>query len=397
MRRSSRSRDDLTPLRRPYPDMPCDLRSLALCPSTGRALRVAGKDDPAPAGEPIAPARRRPSRVGRWVRGRRKWRTWPAGGAGGRAQPGSAFTWPRPDAGPGPVDMPAALPSDLALVPEGAFGFITVRAADLWALPEPHDLVKEIGTRSDPPVTLDSIGTSLRRSYGVHPRDMERVTFVFRATGNSADIWFTVLAMTGDHSPDRLRQALDVEGRYATEGRGGGTLYVTKDWGGMAVCPYDDRVVLIGDPNAVREVATGRPRMPWRPAGHGPAPVGRGSCAGRRPPTGADFLSEVFRLAGPAQDAAGRATTAGLVTDIPGWGAMATGVLEGWLEYAGREQAAAAIGPVRRIRASSRHPRTRLGASRPGARPSPARFGAPWRQDATRFGPRLPSIVPQRC
>jgi Protein kinase domain/Protein of unknown function (DUF1559) len=353
------TRDDPTPPRRLGPGVPRDLEVICLkCLAKEPGRRYASAGDLADelrrfrSGEPITA--RPPSaveRVGRWVRRRREV-AYLAGGAVLAAGLSLAvlLAWPRPDSGPGPVNAPAALPSDLGLVPEGAFGIVTVRSADLWALPEPHELVKEIGARSDPPVTLDALGTSLRRSYGVHPRDIERVTFVFRTTGNWADTRFAVLAMTGDHSPDRLREALAVEGRYSTEALGGRTIYVTSDWGGMAVCPYDDRVVMIGEPDAVREAAGRQPAAtPGGPlaAALRRAAEGHALVVGLRP--GADFLSEIFlklRL-GPAQDPVGRTKVVGLVADVRPAGERWRQVsLEGWLDYAGADQAAAAIGPV---------------------------------------------------
>src|SRR5262249_16681297 len=142
---------------------------------------------------------------------------------------------------------------------------------------------------------LESLGVSLLKKYGVHPRDIERVTLVFRSIRNSAIFSFAALAMAGDHSPDRLRDALRVEGSYSAEAHGGRTVYVTPEQGGLAVCPYDDRVVLIGEPDAVVETAA---RLPAASPG-GPlardlqrAAETHALVVGLQPRT--DFLSEVF-------------------------------------------------------------------------------------------------------
>ena len=57
----------------------------------------------------------------------------------------------------------AKMPLDLRFVPDDAWGFVTVRSADLWALKEPHDLIKQIAADSDPPFTLDALGAELER------------------------------------------------------------------------------------------------------------------------------------------------------------------------------------------------------------------------------------------
>jgi len=88
---------------------------------------------------------------------------------------------PRDGSGVAAKDEPAPktdLPADLALVPPEAFGFISIRVAEIWN----HEGTKEARTRlaKDEP----DVFQQLEKGLGVSPADVERLTFVMpRAPG----------------------------------------------------------------------------------------------------------------------------------------------------------------------------------------------------------------------
>jgi serine/threonine-protein kinase len=359
------ARSEPAPPRRLAPGVPRDLEVICL-----KCLRKAPGDRYATAGELAADLRRflagrpiaaRPpsaaARIRHWLRRRREL-VYLAGGIAIAAglSVAALVLWPASRAtSPSTESNAAELPLDLRLVPGDAWGFVTIRSADLWAMPEPHDLVRELGEKSEPQLTLNDIGITLQRGIGVHPRDIERVTFVFRPEGNSAAFAFAVLAMTGDYTPDRLRDSLVAAGELFPEPVAGKTMYATARPNADAVLAYSDRVVQIGRADVLRGLAATTP--PEAPAGPLAAALRRAAephaiALGLRP--GADFLVDLFLSLklGPAEDAVGRATVVSLVGDVrPAGDAKEVG-LEAWLEYASEEQAfAAAAGTPRVIRA----------------------------------------------
>jgi hypothetical protein len=343
--------EEPSPPRGLRPEVPRDLEVICLkCLRKEPAKRYASAGELADdlrrflAGEPI---RARPQsaleRLGRWARRRREV-VYLLGGIllAGALSAAVLALWP----GPPPVVPPpepevTELPADLRLVPEDAFGFVTVRAGDLWSRPEAHDLWAESQAPHGGP-SLDQLGRLIEKYAGLHPRDLERATFVIHQPRDWSLGSCVLLATARPYSPEQLGKALE---RHLKQDHAGKVLYDPPDPGEPAICPYDDRVLIVGDPQQVRRMLS-RPPSEVSP---GPAlrrAAGKHVLVAWLRPSPA-FLADLFiKLSlGEAADPVGKAQTAGLVVDLSPAGEGGNGqrlTLEAWLEFGDEGRAEAA-------------------------------------------------------
>jgi hypothetical protein len=211
-------------------------------------------------GKPIAArARSARERVAGWAGRRREYLFLLAGAllvAG--AALGVRAWWPRPDPVRfGPTPVPAShLPPDLRLVPPDAFAFVTVHAADVWGNPAARELLDHHAGLRDAEFTHDAIGKELERITSIHPRDIERATFVFAQEGRNRGP-LVVLFTAQQYSHGRLDAVLMRGGKHTPQEVGGKRIYVpTASKSDLSFLAYSDRILVLGEPDAVLEAAT---------------------------------------------------------------------------------------------------------------------------------------------
>jgi hypothetical protein len=146
-------------------------------------------------------------------------------------------------------DEPAAratLPADLALVPGEAFGFATIRVADLWndegTKPLRTHLAREFPEQFK----------ELSKAVAVPPAEIERLTFVITKTPGPGDNGPVVVILVATTKPYDKKKVLDeLVPEAKAENRKGKTYHVL---GGAALYPVNDTTFLMGPAEAVEQV-----------------------------------------------------------------------------------------------------------------------------------------------
>jgi hypothetical protein len=141
------------------------------------------------------------------------------------------------------------LPADLAMIPGEAFGFATVRVADLWN----DEGTKELRTKlaKENPEGFKEA----QKAVGVPPEDIERITFVMPKVPAPNDQGPTVVIIVSTNKPYDQKKVLDFllpEGKDGRkeETRKGKTYYTLA---GAAVYPIDKTAFLMGPAEAVEQ------------------------------------------------------------------------------------------------------------------------------------------------
>ncbi len=146
-------------------------------------------------------------------------------------------------------DEPAAkgaLPADLALVPGEAFGFATIRVADLWNDEGTKSLRTQLA--KEHPDEYKAV----TQSVAVPPAEIERLTFVMTKTPAPTDQGPVVVIVVATTKPYDKKKVLDELVPEAKEqNRKGKTYYVLS---AAALYPVNERTFLMGPAEAVEEV-----------------------------------------------------------------------------------------------------------------------------------------------
>jgi hypothetical protein len=139
-----------------------------------------------------------------------------------------------------------ALPADLALIPGEAFGFITVRVADLWNDPGTKRLRTELA-QAEPDTYKE-----LEKSVSVPPAEIERLTVVMTKTPAPNDQGPVVVLLVATAKPyDRKKVLGELVPEAREQTRKSKTYYVLGD---AAVYPVNATTFLMGGTTTVEEV-----------------------------------------------------------------------------------------------------------------------------------------------
>jgi len=143
-----------------------------------------------------------------------------------------------------------ALPADLALIPGEAFGFATIRVADLWN----DDGTKALRTQlaKEHPEEFKQA----EKSVAVPPAEIERLTFVITKTPAPADQGPVVVILVATTKPyDKKKVVDELLAGAKEETRKGKTYHVLmSDVGSAALYPVDKTTFLMGPTEAVEQV-----------------------------------------------------------------------------------------------------------------------------------------------
>jgi hypothetical protein len=135
-----------------------------------------------------------------------------------------------------------ALPPDLALVPADAQGFITIRVADAWNLPES----KKIRQQLPPDVAKEIAGFEAK--VGVALDDLERLTFVATDVTNK-EMW-VVFALSKPYDRQKIL-ALFPPGTQEVK-HGNTSYHLTPGRDDTGIHFFDDRIVVVGSSSGIK-------------------------------------------------------------------------------------------------------------------------------------------------
>ncbi|MCI0705109.1 MAG: protein kinase [Planctomycetia bacterium] len=209
-------------------------------------------------GRPIAArARTTRERVTGWARRRREYLALVAGAALVIGVALAVFSlWPRNrPAPPEPTpEVTSNLPPDLRFVPPNSLAFATVRVSDLWNNPAARELVDHQANLGNKRDTLDSLAREIEDETTIHPKHIERVTFVMPEETVDRKV-LIILLTTGPYSHDRLRDALTNRGKHLPQSAGERTVYISNGQRDLAFLPFSDRILILGDSETVWKAA----------------------------------------------------------------------------------------------------------------------------------------------
>jgi hypothetical protein len=140
----------------------------------------------------------------------------------------------------------ATLPADLALIPGDAFGFATLRVADLWNDEGTKGLRTELA-KQEP-----DLFKNVEKSVGVPPGEVERLTFVMTKTPSPNDQGVVVVILVATTKPYDKKKVLDEMVPESREEKYKGKTYHVL--GDAALYPVDKTTFLMGRTEAVEKV-----------------------------------------------------------------------------------------------------------------------------------------------
>jgi hypothetical protein len=208
-----------------------------------------------------------------------------------------------------------ALPADLELLPRNAFGFATVRLADVLGRQDVIQFYERLLQDRLPWLGRLDQAWGLEQHTGIKPENVERITYLLRQPDSTPVV---LLGLKGPLDLEAVRAAFGKDTVLKPEVSRGKTVYVPAQLHRAAFCAYTKRILLAG---SARELSGLLERSAWM-ADRGPLRRALGVAAGKHPLVvglhpSAKVLAEVKILSAKQRKALRKLEAMTLVLDLP--------------------------------------------------------------------------------